>query len=154
MWVGRRKHQAQRTGDYRGKILPACCPLHSCGERQTLCKTSLAEGAETRAEIVFFHPCQGWKIFFRDDSPEELRARKNCPISHRGMVWMCMWGCLCELHINVLLLNGADSESWGPRILHLRRGQMWQLTGLVLSHIRFQIHSLVSLHSSARCFTA
>lgn len=55
--------------------------------------------------------------------------------------------CLCELHTSIPLLGRADSDfsSLGARMLHLRG--RWQLTGLVSSHIRFQIHSFILLHN-------
>lgn len=57
--------------------------------------------------------------------------------------------CLCELHASIPLLGRADSDfsSSGPRMLHLGASRRWQLTGLVFSHVRFQIYSFVLLHN-------
>lgn len=111
---------------------PSCCPLHSCGERQTACKAILAEGHESRnqssdsitpplprLENIF----QGW--FSRWIVSWEQRAYKprgrGVSMHVKGKFAVCMnssWFCII-LVLGTFVANPANGYSFHTLLLQL-----------------------------------
>lgn len=115
-------------------------------------------GTETKAaKQCYISLAKAGKCFSGMISPDELWAGSNQPVSCGVVapVYMCGRRLLfVRLHTGIPLLGRADSDfsSSGPGMLYLRSWR-WQLTGSVLSHMRFQVYSFLLLHD-AICLTS